>query len=179
MRQIIPGARNARTFLGFLTMFLIGLTFTLVGFSAYFQIKLLPFTSTEKISFFPQGFVMVFYGSLFLTLSLYLALTIYWNIGSGYNEFSPFDGDIRIYRVGFPGKYREIFLTYKFDFVRCLILSRDIGLNPRVNISLYLEDKRRIPLFPVSNQLTLKEAEDMAFTLSSHLGVELIKETNS
>merc|ERR1711869_185474 len=79
---------------------------------------------------------------------LFIYLTIYWNIGSGYNEFVEDESIVRIVRLGFPGKNRTIFLTYDFKNIKSLKFLIKQGLNPRCNILLMLKDKREIPLFP-------------------------------
>jgi hypothetical protein len=173
LTQNIFGARNFRTYLFFLILFLGGLNFTLAGLSTYFHINLLTLTNTNEISFLPQGLVMLFYGSAALTLAFYLALTIFWNIGSGYNEFLKDQELIRIVRLGFPGKYRKVFLTYEFKDVESVILYRKEGLNPRNNILLLLKDNREIPLFPANYLLNPNKAEKSAIFLANFLRVQL------
>ena len=72
-------------------------------------------TDTSEISFLPQGIAMLFYGTGAIGLAIYIFLTVFWNIGSGYNEFSKTENIIRIIRLGFPGKNRTIFLSYEFN----------------------------------------------------------------
>jgi hypothetical protein len=73
-------------------------------------------SDTSEIIFIPQGVAMLFYGTGALGLAIYIILTILWNIGSGYNEFSKVEQIARIVRVGFPGKNRIIFfLLYNYE----------------------------------------------------------------
>jgi hypothetical protein len=73
-------------------------------------------TDTSEIVFIPQGIALLFYGTGALGLGLYIALTILWNIGSGYNEFSKVDNIVRIVRQGFPGKNRTIFYPMNLKY---------------------------------------------------------------
>ena len=93
---------------------------------------------------------------------MYLILTIFWNIGSGYNEFSKLDELVRIVRLGFPRKNRTIFLSYEFKNIKNLKFLIKQGLNPRCNILLVLKDKREIPLFPAQFLLNPSEIETKA-----------------
>ena len=58
----------------FWTFFLLigGSSFLLAGLSSYIKINLLPFTNATQLVFIPQGIVMIFYGTLSLSLSLSL-----------------------------------------------------------------------------------------------------------
>jgi hypothetical protein len=55
---------------------------------------------------------MMFYGTLSLGFSIYIIITIFLDIGSGYNEYNKIENLVKIVRKGFPGKNREILLTY-------------------------------------------------------------------
>jgi hypothetical protein len=169
----IIGARNFRSYIIMLILFFAGLAFFLTGISSYFNINLIKLTDTSKISFFPQGITMVFYGSLALGISFYLFLMILWNIGSGYNEFSKTEEIIRIIRLGFPGKNKEIFLSYDFKNVKNLKFLIKQGINPRANILLVLKDKREIPLYPAQILLNPAQLEKKAVHLANFLNVPL------
>jgi hypothetical protein len=130
-------------------------------------------TDTSQISFIPQGVALLFYGTGALGLALYIFLTLLWNIGSGYNEFSKDEEVVRIIRLGFPGKNRTIFLSYEFKNIKSLKFLIKQGLNPRCNILLVLKDKREIPLFPAQFLLNPSETEKKAIKLSNFLNVSL------
>ena len=98
---------------------------------------------------------------------------MFWNIGSGYNEFSRTDELVRIVRSGFPGKNRTVFLSYEFKNIKNLKILIKQGLNPRCNILLVLKDKREIPLFPAQFLLNPSEIETKAIALSNFLNVPL------
>jgi len=154
-------------------LFLAGLGFFLAGLSSYLDINLLTVTDTSEIKFIPQGIALLFYGTGALGLSVYIILTIVWNVGSGYNEFSKNESSVRIVRVGFPGKNRIVFLSYDFNNIKNLKFLIKQGLNPRCNILLVLKDKREIPLFPAQFLLNPNETEKKAIDLSNFLNVPL------
>ena len=173
IKDNITGARNFRSFSIMLILFGAGLGFFLAGLSSYLNINLLILSDTSEIKFIPQGIAMLFYGTGALGISFYLFLTIIWNIGSGYNEFSKQENIIRIIRIGFPGKNRNIFLSYEFKNVKGIKFLIKQGLNPRCNILLVLKDKREIPLFPAQFLLNPNETEKKAIELSTFLDVPL------
>jgi hypothetical protein len=173
IREDIVGARNNSSFLTMLVLLFAGLGFFLAGLSSYLHINLLQLTDTSQISFIPQGIAMLFYGTGALGLATYIILTLFWNIGSGYNEFSKSENIVRIVRLGFPGKNRTIFLSYEFKNIKNLKFLIKQGLNPRCNILLVLRDKREIPLFPAQFLLNPTETEKKAIQLSNFLSVPL------
>ena len=75
------------------------------------NINLLPFTNTKELIFMPQGIVMTFYGTTGLLLSAFLLATIQLNVGGGYNLYDKKNKKIEIFRLGFPGKKKEICLS--------------------------------------------------------------------
>ena len=173
IRDNITGARNFRSFSIMVILFGAALGFFLAGLSSYLNTNLLILSDTSEIKFIPQGISMLFYGTGALGIAFYLFLTILWNIGSGYNEFSKQENIIRIIRVGFPGKNRNIFLSYDFKNVKGIKFLIKQGLNPRCNILLLLKDKREIPLFPAQFLLNPNETEKKAIELSTFLDVPL------
>lgn len=173
MKDEIVGARNFRTIFTMILLFLAGLGFFLAGLSSYFEKNLLLVTNTSEIKFIPQGIALLFYGTGALGISIYIFLTVLWNVGSGYNEFSKNDNTVRIIRIGFPGKNRTIFLSYDFSNIKNLKFLIKQGLNPRCNILLILKDKREIPLFPAQFLLNPTETEKKAIDLSNFLNVPL------
>jgi len=63
---------------------------------------------------------MIFYGTLSLSLGFYIFITLLWDIGSGYNEYNKVENLVKIVRKGFPGKNREILLTYPLTNIRAI-----------------------------------------------------------
>lgn len=173
LREKITGARNINSFIVMIILFFAGIGFFLAGLSSYLNVNLLRVTETNEIAFIPQGIAMLFYGTGAIGIAFYLLLTIIWNIGSGYNEFSKKEGIIRIIRLGFPGKNRTLFLSYEFQNIKSLKLLIKQGLNPRCNILLLLKDKREIPLFPAQFLLSPSDVEKKAIQLSKFLNVPL------
>ena len=173
IKDNIIGARNFRSSLTMIILFLAGLGVFLAGLSSYLNINLIQITDTSEIRFIPQGLAMLFYGTGALGFAFYILLTLIWNIGSGYNEFSKNENLIRIVRLGFPGKNRNIFLSYEFKNVKSIKFLIKQGLNPRCNVLLVLKDKREIPLFPAQILLNPSETEKKAIELSTFLDVPL------
>jgi hypothetical protein len=171
IRENIVGARNLSSYIIMAVLLSAGLGFFLAGLSSYFHINLIILTDTSQISFIPQGIALLFYGTGAIGLGLYILLTIFLNIGSGYNEFSKVENIVRIVRLGFPGKNRQIFLSYEFKNIKSLKFLIKQGLNPRCNILLVLKDKREIPLFPAQFLLNPSETEKKAIQLSNFLNV--------
>ena len=150
-----------------------GLLFLLAGISSYLKINLLPFTNTTELVFIPQGIVMMFYGTLSLGLSIYIAITLFWDIGSGYNEYNKTENLVKIVRKGFPGKNREILLTYPLTSIRSIGIKISEGLNPQRTLYLCLKDERKIPLTPVQQPNSISELEDQASDLAKFLDLKL------
>ena len=173
LKDNIIGARNFRSFFIMIILFLAGLGFFLAGLSSYLKINLLVLSDTSEIIFIPQGVAMLFYGTGALGIAIYIFLTIIWNVGSGYNEFSKLENIVRIIRIGFPGKNRTIFLSYEFKNIKNIKFLIKQGLNPRCNILLVLKDKREIPLFPAQFLLNPTETEKKAIELSNFLEIPL------
>jgi len=173
IRNEITGARNIRSIIVMLILFLAGLGFFLAGLSSYLKTNLLYISDTSEITFVPQGIALLFYGTGAIGLSLYNLITIILNVGSGYNEFSKNDNSVRIVRLGFPGKNRRLFLTYEFKNIKSLKFLIKQGLNPRCNILLVLKDRREIPLFPAQILLNPSQTEQKAIELSTFLDVPL------
>jgi hypothetical protein len=173
IEEKIIGARNISTIIITIILGLAVLAFFLAGLSSYYKVNLLKITDTSQLVFLPQGITLLFYGTCALGLTFYLTLTILWNIGSGYNQFSKLEKLVRIVRLGFPGKNRIIFLSYEFQNIKNLKFLIREGLNPRSTILLVLKDKREIPLFPGQFFLKPSDIEKKAIELSQFLNVTL------
>jgi len=172
IREPIIGSRCLSNYILCFIVFFSGLSFFIVGFSSYFVSTFFPFRQTN-IVYIPQGILMTFYGTLGIIFGIYFFLNILWDVGAGYNEFSKKDEIIRIVRKGFPGKNGIIFLTYSLNSVKKIEINLKMGLNPRNNIFLVLNDKRRIPLYPSQNYLNISEIEKNAIKLSQFLNVPI------
>ena len=150
-----------------------GLSFLLAGLSSYFQINYLPFTNPTELIFIPQGLIMMFYGTLSLGFSFYIFLTIILDIGSGYNEYNQTENLVKIVRKGFPGKNREILLTYPVPNIKSIGIKITEGLNPTRIIYLCLKDERNIPLTPVQEPISISNLEEDAADLAKFLNLKL------
>jgi hypothetical protein len=128
---------------------------------------------TQNIPFFPQGLLMSFYGSLGILLSLYWWFLIFWNVGSGFNEFNKKEGLIRIFRWGYPGRNRKIDLSYSLNDVEAIKVELKQGLDPQRTIYLKLKGNREIPLTGIGQPLVLKDIEKQASELANFLQVSL------
>lgn len=112
--NIIEVNRKTKNILD-LILLLGSLGFLIVGISSYTNINIIPFLNAKEITFFPQGITMSFYGTLGILLSINQILITYWKIGEGYNEFNKINGKIKIFRNSYPGKDKEINITYPLN----------------------------------------------------------------
>jgi hypothetical protein len=172
-RDEIVGSRRFSNYFWSFFLFVGGLGFLLAGISSYFKINLLPFANPTELVFIPQGLVMMFYGTLSLGISIYTTLTIILDIGSGYNEYNKLENLVKIVRKGFPGKNREILLTYPLSNVRAIGIKITEGLNPTRSIYLCLKDERNIPITPVQEPTAISELEEEAADLAKFLDLKL------
>lgn len=169
----IVGSRRFSNYFWSVFLFIGGLSFLLAGISSYFKINLLPFTNLTELVFIPQGLVMMFYGTLSLGISIYIILTVLLDIGSGYNEYNKIENLVKIVRKGFPGKNREILLTYPLSNIRSIGIKITEGLNPTRSIYLCLKDDRQIPLTPVQEPTSISDLEEEAADLAKFLDLKL------
>jgi hypothetical protein len=169
----IIGSRRISNYFWTFVLFVGGISFLLAGLSSYLKINLLPFANTSELVFIPQGVVMMFYGTLSLSISIYTFLTVLWDIGSGYNEYNKIENLVKIVRKGFPGKNREILLTYPLNNIRSIGIKISEGLNPKRIIYLCLKDERQIPLTPVEQPSSISNLEENAADLAKFLELNL------
>jgi hypothetical protein len=169
----IVGSRRFSNYFWSFSLLIGGLGFLLAGMSSYFQINLLPFANPTELVFIPQGLVMMFYGTLSLGISIYITFTMLLDIGSGYNEYNKIENLVKIVRKGFPGKNREILLTYSLSNVRAIGIKITEGLNPTRSMYLCLKDERNIPLTPVQEPAAISNLEEEAADLAKFLDLKL------
>jgi hypothetical protein len=151
----------------------VALVFFLTGLSSFFGINLLFFSQSNDISFIPQGIVLLFYGTVGSLLGIFIALTIYWNVGSGYNEYNRDLQKVKLYRKGFPGKNRELTFVFSFDEIKSIKMRIKEGINPKRQLLLCLIDNREIPLTGIEQPMALNKIEDEAIKLAKYLNVFL------
>mmetsp|Transcript_17598 Transcript_17598/g.44269 ORF Transcript_17598/g.44269 Transcript_17598/m.44269 type:complete len:189 (+) Transcript_17598:304-870(+) len=173
IRSYIQGSRQLSNIFWAFVVTTGGLGFFLSGLSSYFKINFLLFSDPTKLFFIPQGIVLTFYGTVGVTLGLFLWLTIWWDVGFGYNEFSKELQKVTLYRKGFPGKNRELKLSFNFSELKSIkMLIRD-GLNPKRQLFLCLTDSREIPLTGSDKPVALNKIETEALTLAKYLNIYL------
>jgi len=172
-QEKIVGSRRFSNYFWAFLLLTGGLMFVLAGISSYLKINLLPFANTTELVFIPQGIVMMFYGTLSFGLSIYIIATLFWDVGSGYNEYNKIENLVKIVRKGFPGKNREILLTYPSTSIRSIGIKISEGLNPQRIIYLCLKDERKIPLTPVQQPDSISNLEDQAADLAKFLDLKL------
>jgi hypothetical protein len=173
IRDYIEGSRRLSNIFWALAVSVGGLGFFLSGLSSFFKINLLIFSDSTDISFIPQGIVLVFYGTIGSILGLFLLLTIWWDIGFGYNEYSKETQQVTLYRKGFPGKNRELCLKFNFAELKSIKMFIRDGLNPKRQLFLCLNDNREIPLTGVDQPTALNKIETEALNLAKYLNVYL------
>ena len=172
-QEKIIGSRRFSNYFWAVLLLIGGLLFLLAGISSYLKINLVPFANTTKLVFIPQGIVMMFYGTLSFGISLYIITTLFWDIGSGYNEYNKIESLVKVVRKGFPGQNREILLTYPFNNIQSIGIKISEGLNPQRTIYLCLKDERKIPLTPVQQPDSISDLEDQAADLAKFLDLKL------
>jgi hypothetical protein len=172
-RDKIIGSRRFSNYFWSFFLFLGGIGFLLAGISSYLKVNLLPFANPTELVFIPQGLVMMFYGTLSFGISIYTLLTVLLDIGSGYNEYNRNENLVKIVRKGFPGKNREILLTYPLSNIQSIGIKITEGLNPTRSIYLCLKDDRKIPLTPVQEPISISNLEEEAASLAKFLDLKL------
>ena len=176
-RYSISGARRLSNFWWTFILFFGSCGFLITGFSCYLNRPIVPFLNYENIQFFPQGFIMIFYGFLGFFLSLYLGLTFFWGLGSGFNEFNKRDAYVRIFRWGFPGKFRRMNLYYPWEDILGIRVTFQQGWNSQYVLFLQIRGKKEIPLTHIGEPLTFEEIEKQASALAKFLKVSLSIQT--
>jgi len=167
------GSRRLNNVFWAIAVSLGGFGFFLTGLSSFFGINLLIFSDSSEISFIPQGIVLLFYGTVGSILGIFIALTIYWNVGSGYNEYNRDIQKVKLYRKGFPGKNRELTFTFSFDEIKSVKMRIKEGINPKRQLLLCLIDNREIPLTGIEQPMALNKIENEAIKLAKYLNVFL------
>lgn len=171
--QPVLGSRRFSNFFWATVVSIGGMGFLLAGLSSYFQVNLLPIGNPIELTFVPQGIAMTFYGVAGTLLATYLWVAIILDIGGGYNKFDRADGDITIFRHGFPGKNRRIELKSKIADAQAVRVDIKDGLSPRRTLYVRIKGRREIPLTRVGEPISLAELETQGANLARFLGVPL------
>jgi hypothetical protein len=173
LQSYIVGSRRLSNIFWAFVVSLGGFGFFLSGLSSYIGINLLFFSKVNEISFIPQGIVLLFYGTVGSILGIFLCLTVYWDVGFGYNKYNKVLEKISLYRKGFPGKNKELFFTFLFSEVKSIKIRVKEGLNPKRQLLLCLKDNREIPLTGIDQPTPLADIENEAVRVAKYLNVYL------
>ena len=173
LRQDILGSRRLSNYWWATVTAIGGVGFLLAGLSSYLKVNLLFVSNPTELQFIPQGVALLFYGVVGSLLSLYLWLTIIWNIGGGYNEFNKDSGQAKLFRWGFPGQNRRIELNYPLEDIQAVRAEIKEGLNPKRALYLRLKKRRDMPLSRVGEPISLSELENQGAELARFLSVPL------
>uniref|UniRef100_A0A251S3H0 Photosystem I assembly protein Ycf4 n=1 Tax=Helianthus annuus TaxID=4232 RepID=A0A251S3H0_HELAN len=146
MDRTYKGGSKKSNFCWAIILFLGSLGFLLVGTSSYLGRNLISLFPSQEIVFFPQGIVMSFYGIAGLFISSYLWCTISWNVGSGYDRFDIKDGIVCIFRWGFPGKNRRVFLRFLIKDIQSVRIEVKEGIYARRVLYMDIRGQGAIPL---------------------------------
>lgn len=169
----IIGSRRISNFCWGSILLFGALGFFLVGPSSYFGKDIIPFLSSQQILFVPQGVVMCFYGIAGLFPSFYLWCTILWNVGSGYNKFDKKEKVVSLFRWGFPGENRRIYIHFFMKDIQGIRMEVQEGIYPRRILYMKIKGQQDIPLTRFGEKLTLGEIEEKAAELARSLRVSI------
>nr|QYL71032.1 photosystem I assembly protein Ycf4 [Eucalyptus robusta] len=171
--ELIVGSRKISNFCWAFILFLGSLGFVLVGSSSYLGKNLISLVPSQQILFFPQGIVMSFYGIAGLFISSYLWCTISWNVGSGYDRFDRKEGIVCIFRWGFPGKNRRIFLRFRMKDIQSIRIEVKEGISARRVLYMEIKGQGAVPLTRTDENLTPREIDKKAAELAYFLRVPI------
>ncbi len=169
----VLGARRASNFIFAVIVAIGAVGFSLAGLSSFFHVNLLPTDTPLELEFVPQGLALSFYGIAGTLLDIYLWASIALDIGSGFNEFNLDTGKFRIFRLGYPGKNRELDFSYPNADIQAVKVEIRNGLSPKRTLGLRLKGGGEIPLTEVGQPMSLNALEDRAAQLAKFLSVPL------
>nr|AIW51411.1 photosystem I assembly protein ycf4 [Corallorhiza maculata var. occidentalis] len=171
--ELITGSQKTSNFCWAFILFLGSLGFLVVGTSSYLGKNLISVFPSQQIIFFPQGIVMSFYGIAGLFISSYLWCMISWNVGSGYDRFNRKEGRISLFRWGFPGRNRRIFLCFFMKDIQSIRMEVREVLFPRRVLYMEIRGRGSITLTRTDENLTPREIEQKAAELAYFLRVPI------
>jgi len=159
VKSHFKGSRQLSNFFWALTVSVGGTGFFLTGLLSFLNPTSLFLSESNEILFIPQGIILLFYGTVGLILGIFLSLTIYWNIGSGYNEYNSLNREVILYRTGFPGKNRELIVRFPFEEIEEIKINiQGWGiLGPKGQLVICLVDNREIPVRGMAQPVPLME----------------------
>lgn len=185
---VIPqsGTKNYINLLFCVATLVLGVSFLNTGLSSFPKGNIF-FVFPTQVEFIPQGLVLCLYGTIGLILGLFLLLTFYWNIGSGYNIYCGREQNIKIYRTCFPTERKltprnrtvltrtssqnHFVLEYPFRVINKLMFKSKPQAN-EVSIIAQLTDGRMIPI--LSRAASEKSMVlQFALTLTNYANLEV------
>jgi len=169
----VLGARRTSNFIFAVIVAIGAVGFSLAGLSSFFHVNLLPTDTPLELAFVPQGLALSFYGIAGTLLDIYLWGAIALDIGGGFNEFNLETGKLRIFRLGYPGKNRQMDFSYAIADAQAVKVEIRNGLSPKRSLFLRLKGRGEIPLTDVGQPMSLSALEDRAAELAKFLSVPL------
>ena len=173
LRQYFKGSRKLTNILWAAIVTLGGFGFLLTGVLSFLKSNFFFLGYVKQLLFVPQGFVLTFYGTVGTSLGIFIWLTVWWNFGSGYNQFNKNTSRVTIYRKGFLGLVNNGLLELKFREIKSIKMHVQNGLNPKRQLLLFLHDGREIPLLSDVEMMPLSSLEESALNLTYYLDVPL------
>lgn len=177
-RDVVFGAQQRRNLSLGRRLFIGGIRFVTIGIFSWDEIRnffsIIEFTN---IQFIPQGRLICFYGSRAILFGIYICSRAIWSVGRGFNEYNKKTGQIRMFRLGFPGPSRESDTLYSFSDLESLVLmSQARFVVPKtLNLYLVLKGPRKVLLTPINAVETYdpKKIENFAAELRQFLQIPL------
>ena len=120
-----------------------------------------------------QQLVMGLYGYIAVYTSFYLACSMFWNVGAGYNEYNREQQLLKIIRWGFPGRNRRIYIEIPFATIQALSIQTEDSLFSRDGVTLQYGNGESLPLLQPNQTLTLDELEAYATQIAFFIQVPL------
>lgn len=173
LRQDVLGSRRLSNIVWAAIVTMGGVGFLLAGLSSYLKTNLLLVSDTSQLQFIPQGVALTFYGVAGSLLATYLWLLVIWNVGGGYNEFNKETKQVTIYRLGYPGKNRQVEVKFPIEQVQSVRAEIREGLSPKRALYLRSKKRRDIPLTRVGEPIALSTLENQGAELARFLEVPL------
>jgi len=171
--QQVLGARTKLNGLWTLVLGIGSVGFTLTGLASY---PFNPWGEGNELAFIPQGLVMSFYGLAGLMLAVYLACTMVWNVGAGYNELDYGRGILVLFRWGFPGSNRRLRFRVLIRDVEAVVVRTQNGWWTSAKVFLELHNGQRCPWefeLPIPSMEAVEgEAASLAHVLCVPLQLE-------
>lgn len=165
------GSNRLENYIAATFLILGGGCFYLAGLSTYLKFNLLPIVNIQDLSFIPQGITMMFYGSLFFFLGIFQTLIIFLNVGSGFIRFDKETGQIQIIRKGYPGKAKQIFLSYSFKQIRCIKIFYQYTTQKIQRVLLSFNDGREIPILTTNDPSEFEKSEKNVLELCKNIEI--------